>query len=99
MMTTPTIHLNGTSRDRLEAAYDAAYRALTDALIALAATAPNARDYYVQGPGAYERAADQHDARCRAVAAVRTDMLQLHDSCSPGAQQLQAARRDEEAQR
>lgn len=77
-MTTPTVHLNGTGRAALAEQYAAAYAALGEALTVLCAAAPNARDYYVQAPGAFTVAQDEHEARLRAVETVRNDMLALY---------------------
>ena len=54
--TMPTIHLNGTGADSLQQEYRAARRAITAAADALAAATCNARDFYPQEPGAWERA-------------------------------------------
>ena len=59
----PLVHLNGTSRAELLEGYSDAVRALHHAGRALAKAAPNARDYYPLGPGAFAKAADQHEAR------------------------------------
>ncbi len=56
MATIPTIHLNGTGRKALLAEYSAAREAVEKAFDALAATTCNGRDFYPQGPEAYERA-------------------------------------------
>jgi hypothetical protein len=70
----PTIHLNGTSRERLveqlceaSAALDAAYEALKRA-------APNGRDYYPQGPAAMEAAEREHRDRMARVDAVKQEV-------------------------
>ena len=54
--TLPTIHLNGTGADTLQQEYRAVRRAITAAVDALAAATCNARDFYPQEPGAWERA-------------------------------------------
>ena len=64
-MTVPTIHLNGTSAQSLLNGYFKAHRAAMDAIEALARTAPNGRDYYVQEDTAIDRAKIEHDARMR----------------------------------
>jgi predicted RNA polymerase sigma factor len=58
----PTIHDNGTSRERLIAQLTAVTGHLEAARKALKEAAPNARDYYPQGPGAFAKAASQHEA-------------------------------------
>ena len=54
--TLPTIHLNGTGADTLQREYRAVRRAIAAAADALAAATCNARDFYPQEPGAWERA-------------------------------------------
>lgn len=73
-MTGPTVHLNGTSGPELERGYFKAYDALGDAVRAVQEAAPNARDYYPQGPGAIERAMAEHRARLRSLEAVRAEI-------------------------
>jgi hypothetical protein len=40
----------------------------------LALASPNARDYYVQGAGAFEKAQDQHQARMKKLREVVTEL-------------------------
>jgi hypothetical protein len=54
--TLPTIHMNGTGADSLKQEYRAARRAIGAAVDALAAATCNARDFYPQEPGAWQRA-------------------------------------------
>lgn len=54
--TLPTIHLNGTGADTLEQEYRAVRHAIAAAADALQAATCNARDFYPQEPGAWERA-------------------------------------------
>jgi hypothetical protein len=54
--TLPTIHLNGTGAQNLKHEYRAARRAIGAAVDALAAATCNARDFYPQEPGAWQRA-------------------------------------------
>jgi hypothetical protein len=68
----PTIHLNGTSKESLLEAISNARLALRDALESLGHTAPNGRDFYVQGPNALHRADVEYRARAMAV-------LKAHD--------------------
>ena len=82
---TPTIHLNGTGASPLQNGYEAAYRALTDAINAVNEASPNARDYYPQGAQAYSQAVKEHSRRLAALAQVRDELLVLHDSCHTGA--------------
>jgi hypothetical protein len=80
-LTLPTVHLNGTSRQDLVDGYRHAYVAVGDAIRALArGAAPNARDYYVQGPDAYARAAREAASRVARLAAVQQELLALCDA-------------------
>ena len=54
--TLPTIHLNGTGARSLADEYHAFYLSMDKAAEALQNATCNARDFYPQGPGAYERA-------------------------------------------
>jgi hypothetical protein len=66
----PTVHLNGTSKRELFDGYLNAYRAVIDAIGAVQASAPNARDYYPQGNDAFRAARDEHVARLHALQTV-----------------------------
>jgi hypothetical protein len=59
MTTIPTLHLNGTGATTLRDEYAAAYDALNKAIEAFASTTCNGRDFYPQGPGAYDQARDE----------------------------------------
>ena len=59
MPTIPTIHDNGTPKAALLAALTAADEAIGKAAKVLVQTAPNARDYYPQGPDAWGKARDE----------------------------------------
>ncbi len=55
-VTLPTIHLNGTGAANLEAEYRAVRKAVRAAENLLQAATCNARDFYPQEPGAWQRA-------------------------------------------
>ncbi len=78
-MQKPTIHLNGTSRDSLFDSYCNAASALRNALAALEDAAPNARDYYPQGEGAFISAALDHTARVDSLRRVLAEIDALVD--------------------
>ena len=82
MSTLPTIHINGSARATLATAYEAAYRALTDALSAFAETSPNARDYYPQGNGAFRCATDEHGKHLAALRSAQEYCLAHYDHCA-----------------
>jgi hypothetical protein len=57
----PTVHTNGTSRKDLQEGYDRAADALHNFIRAWSTIEFNARDYYVQEPGAWGKARDARD--------------------------------------
>jgi len=54
--TVPSIHLNGTGATTLREEYANAYEALNKAVEAFVNTTCNARDFYVQDQGAFDKA-------------------------------------------
>lgn len=76
-MRLPTIHLNGTSKAALLDAYEAAGSAVLAASEALAEAAPNARDYYPQGDGAFKQAQEEHNVRMMKLNSVLFELQQL----------------------
>ncbi len=78
-LTKPTIHLNGTSAERLYNDLDEARRAARDLLRALEDCAPNARDYYPQGADAFSRARMEHQVRIEAVRQIQYELNELHE--------------------
>lgn len=69
-MTYPTVHLNGTDgRDLLRQLCEAMI-AIREAVSKVVAAGPNARDYYVQGPGAFGQAQDEYNSRIDRLEAV-----------------------------
>ena len=79
-MMTPTIHMNGTSRNSLLDEINDAMRALSVALEKLALMAPNARDYYPQGEDAFGKARQEHANRLTSVRKVREELKTLAES-------------------
>jgi hypothetical protein len=84
----PTIHLNGTHPKDLFEGAEKTYQALRSAWEQMAASAPNARDYYVQGPDAFRRAADEHTQRMKLLNGMINDYSKLLESIcdAPGSQ-------------
>lgn len=80
-LTLPTIHDNGTSAVRLGDAYSAAYAALDAAVELMRETAPNGRDYYPQGPDAYEAATAEHRNRIGAIRKAMDELEALAIHC------------------
>ncbi len=72
----PTVHLNGTSEERLLDGYTHAMSALLNAIKAMEDCAPNGRDYYVND-GDISAAAAEHAARVASLVAVRCDLNEL----------------------
>ncbi len=81
-MRIPTVHPNGTSRERLLESLCAATDALVRAMEAVAETAPNARDYYPQGPGAHAEAAREHLDRMQRLESVRRELAAIAEAVS-----------------
>lgn len=74
----PTVHLNGTSGADLVEGYRLAHEAASKALDALHLhAAPNARDFYPQGAGAFQFAQREHERRADALRSVMDDMQAL----------------------
>jgi hypothetical protein len=73
----PTVHLNGTSRGELQTQLETALGALRSAIESLQDAAPHGRDYYVQGPLAYELATVEHVNRLTKLKAVAEDLQAL----------------------
>lgn len=78
-LTKPTIHLNGSGRDRLSEALEEARAALRKAIEAVQATAPNGRDYYPQGPDAIRVATIEHGNRMNYLQIVDRELAELHE--------------------
>lgn len=78
-ISTPTIHLNGSPAKALQEALADAYRSIGEALGKLHETAPHARDYYVQKPGAFAVAQDQYFQRLNALVTVRNELLVIRE--------------------
>ncbi len=58
-LTLPTVHLNGTGKQTLLAEYENAFDKLREFCSAFQAATFHPRDYYVQGPDAYNQAREQ----------------------------------------
>lgn len=76
-MRKPTIHLNGTSRQRLLDDLTAAADAMREAHRAVCNASPNARDYYPQGSDAFGAADDEHRARLARLESVLAELNEL----------------------
>lgn len=79
-MMTPTIHLNGTSKDELYRNLDDAVTAIFHALTAIHKTGPNGRDYYPQGPDALTQAQAEHESRIDRIREVRRELYEMMET-------------------
>lgn len=70
MKTLPTIHMNGTSASTLVNGYSDAAQACAEAIEAIRKIEFNARDYYLQGDGAFDAARREMDAHVAAIGAA-----------------------------
>ena len=83
-MIKPTIHLNGTSKERLLEDIEEAYNALNVAFAKMKEVTPNGRDYYPQGPDAIYKAQDEHRARMQKLTDVQIDLQELAEHIASG---------------
>ncbi len=79
-MIKPMVHLNGTSRRELQEQLEAAGIALNEAIDQVSYAAPNGRDYYPLGPGAFQTATVQHLDRVQRLRSVRDELLAIYES-------------------
>lgn len=77
----PTIHLNGSSPERLRDDYLAARSAVYEAFRKLGSVDVNGRDYYPQGPEAYPKAQAQLTSQLSRLNSVADELLTLADHC------------------
>jgi len=82
----PAVHLNGTSREHLLEQYADAYHALANAIELVAQTAPNGRDYYVQGDTVIRDATSQHQTRMDRLRSVRGELDIIRRAIMSGAE-------------
>mgnify|MGYP001612338421 CR=1 FL=1 len=75
----PTIHINGSSRERLVEDLCDAVTALHDAKTALNRTTPNGRDYYPQGKEALDRALRAHERRMSSLGVIIDELTAIVD--------------------
>ncbi len=94
-MRAPMVHLNGTSQQSLLDAYEDAATAVSRAIDALAATAPNGRDYYPLGDNALREALAEHRARQLKLAGVKDELAAIFRAVKQRAVTTEEAVRDE----
>jgi hypothetical protein len=73
----PTLHLNGSAYATLRDGYMAAIEALQTAGTALADTAPNQRDFYVQAVPTFTQAVEQHVRRYREIERMVQELTEI----------------------
>ena len=75
-MTSPIVHINGTSADALVDGYMSAAEAVDAAIRAMYETSPHARDYYLID-GLYTKAIEEHASRVDRLRAVSDELKSL----------------------
>lgn len=85
-LATPSIHLNGTSKDELLKQVVDAHAKLSEALTALSKSAPHKRDYYIQANGDdnYRRAVNQYVSRSQRIIDVQDELKILAEDIFNG---------------
>lgn len=83
-MIVPTIHLNGTSKERLLEDIEEAHQAICFAIEKLSASGPNERDYYPQGSAIFEQARTEHCSRLERLLSVRKELETLAEAIDTG---------------
>jgi hypothetical protein len=73
-LTFPTIHINGSSVDRLIEDYAEIHHAIHNALEKMQAAGPNGRDYYPQGDEAFAKARQEHRSRMTRLVEVNREL-------------------------
>jgi hypothetical protein len=86
----PTCHLNGTSPDVLFEQLKGAVSSLRTAQRALEEAAPNARDYYPQGPDAFTLARAAHDDRAHRLKAIQRELEAIAERVADQIDDIQA---------
>lgn len=89
----PTIHLNGSDPVRLKELYWEAQHAIGEALRKMYDASPNARDYYPQGDGAYQKARAEDEERIRAVKRAQEDLMALYEHCDDAVHEREQRRK------
>ena len=92
-MLIPTVHLNGSSADVLLDQNKAALEVVREAIDAICAAGPNARDYYVQGHDAALAAQREHEARVKTLKGVRDELAAIVEGVQDQIDARDAARR------
>lgn len=74
----PSVHMNGDTREELVRINRAAYLAATKLIDALYESAPNGRNYYVQGDDAMSKAMAQHRARVARAEGIKAELAEIY---------------------
>lgn len=91
LLSVPTVHLNGTSRESLLEQLVDVNHALDVTMTALAKASPHGRDYYPQGDGALRKATREHESRCERIRSVQREIVQIAEALPPGRDRRPAA--------
>ena len=81
-MMIPTVHSNGDGKRTLLENYEKAGQAIQMAMDDLRQTAPNARNFYVQGNDAFEKAVFEHAVRMEKLASVHDEIVEIYTEIS-----------------
>ena len=73
-LTFPTIHLNGSSANKLIEDYSDVHHALFVAFEKMGAAGPNGRDYYPQGDEAIHKATQEHASRLERLRDINLEL-------------------------
>jgi hypothetical protein len=84
MLAIPTIHLNGSNKANMLEDLANAREAILLAIVAVAETVPNGRDYFTQGRGALTQAQAEHRARIDALSGVMDELMALSVAIDAG---------------
>ena len=82
-MKTPTVHLNGSSREALETQFRDVVSALQSLIEAMVEARPNGRDYYPQGDAAFQEAQVEHARRLTIASNLKREYEELWESVQP----------------
>lgn len=84
MVTIPTVHMNGDTREELIRVNMRVYEKAGDLLTALYQSGPNGRNFYPQGVEAIIHAAEEHRDRIEAVQRIKAEMEEIVHALQQG---------------
>lgn len=89
-MIAPTCYLNGTSPEVLFEQLAGALYALRTTQRALEEAAPNARDYYPQGPDAFQKARAAHESRAQRLKDIQRELQEIAENVGDQISEIEA---------